>query len=1175
MLMLFLERLSGLDYISDLRFTPETGTPEEALINGSPPIVQLDPDVFAPLRLDPNSYGQQLSAILFSDPRMCNGFAYASERAARAHALLRLQICLSAEDDTSQSLHWELLSDPQGAPLALSDRVLLSRGFSSGDLTPIHIRPKSSLRALIAIPTPDHSTFTAAQKLDVSAELTKIQEALIGMAVLTLARGGDRQPASLEALSAALAASPDVVVLVVRSEFRRGQPYLWLDRPGNSALRVAGDTLVDLIDHMPQRPRLIVLQSEPGSRPDSQPSLISLGAQLAAAGINAVLTLQPPHGTSDSNLLATFFRELRRDGRADRALAAARRAERGRPDWWAATLLLRTSDGRLWSGEPLVQEDAAEPPPPPARPPDPQGMVGRISDLVELEAQLATQHRAMLVGMPGIGKSTLAAALARRTTPQERIIWHRFGSGEGFETLVWLVAGALAHHGQSGLWDMLQHNRRAGDRLPPAEVLIGYLLQHITDRGYLLCLDDFHLVDDDPQIEQLITRLLPELERGGLRLILTARRMPSFAQESDLTVLSGLSRNDLDSLLAARSLVLENSDTQALWRQTGGNPQLLTLAIDALKRGLPPAQLIRDLLETNDIERYLLNEVDAGLIPEERAVMEAAAVLLEDGGPRPAIEALLDSGARRLLRTLSDRYLLLGQQTAAGRIYRLHAIVQAFYYDEIPKLRRQELHRRAADYYQHEMGDLLRAAAHAARAGEYTRAADLATTDIWQTINAGRGRTLDTLLAALSTQPLDEERWLALTIARAQVVALLRPGEQARACYQAVLDRLGGRLDTPARRALAARSCRGIAELLEQQQKAEALAWLRRGFELLGDADPVEQANLHRRTAALLTSTGDYQAATDALARCLALLPPDADSERAGALASLGLITCLSGELSEGKAHLIEALAIYRRTSQTYGEVGVLINLGNLQVLQGEWHNGAATYERAVLQAQELGLADEQIELKLNLGFLQTRLWEAERALETFASLRQPIAEQGSAENAAHLEINQADLYIRLERWGDAAKALAEAERLAHALELRGQLPEIYRNRALLRLAQGDPVCAQNDAEQALECSRALGDPLAEGACLRVWAQTLLAAGQRLEALDALAQSATLLADDPYEQACTQAAWGSALLPDNTAQAYALLATARQTFAQLGARRDHALVCQHLPAGYDTATDTE
>jgi hypothetical protein len=51
-------------------------------------------------------------------------------------------------------------------------------------------------------------------------------------------------------------------------------------------------------------------------------------------------------------LLPAFFRELRRDGRVDRALAAARTALLGDPAWWVPALFLRVHDGRLWGDTP-------------------------------------------------------------------------------------------------------------------------------------------------------------------------------------------------------------------------------------------------------------------------------------------------------------------------------------------------------------------------------------------------------------------------------------------------------------------------------------------------------------------------------------------------------------------------------------------------------------------------------------------------------------------------------------------------------------------------------------------------------------------------------------------------------------------------------------------------------
>jgi hypothetical protein len=95
---------------------------------------------------------------------------------------------------------------------------------------------------------------------------------------------------------------------------------------------------------------------------------------------------------------------------------------------------------------------------------------------------------------------------------------------------------------------------------------------------------------------------------------------------------------------------------------------------------------IVEMDDADDIERYLLNEVDARLGDDDRQLMRAVAVLLDYGGSREAIEALLEGrSARRTLRALCDRYLLTANDGPDGRVYRQHAIVQAFYYRELGK----------------------------------------------------------------------------------------------------------------------------------------------------------------------------------------------------------------------------------------------------------------------------------------------------------------------------------------------------------------------------------------------------------------------------------------------------------------------------------------------------------
>ena len=75
-------------------------------------------------------------------------------------------------------------------------------------------------------------------------------------------------------------------------------------------------------------------------------------------------SLRQPHVSAAPDLAddlatPTFFTELRRDGRIDRALAAARTAVRAEPDWWVPVLLLRLKSGALWYKPGFAEEKSS------------------------------------------------------------------------------------------------------------------------------------------------------------------------------------------------------------------------------------------------------------------------------------------------------------------------------------------------------------------------------------------------------------------------------------------------------------------------------------------------------------------------------------------------------------------------------------------------------------------------------------------------------------------------------------------------------------------------------------------------------------------------------------------------------------------------------------------------
>ncbi len=341
------------------------------------------------------------------------------------------------------------------------------------------------------------------------------------------------------------------------------------------------------------------------------------------------------------------------------------------------------------------------PPPRPDRPPELDEFVGRARELAYYAEMLAVHHLAVISGMAGVGKTALAVTLARQSSQADYIFWHSFRAGEGFEVIIWKLAAFLAWHGQEELWRMLQSARQTGGQPPPPETLFDYLLQMVEGRTYLLCFDDLHLVEDDPLLIRLVERLRAALAAGRLSLVITARRVPAFMQMMEADILAGLNVEDARLLLTRWELLLPGPLFDRLYAHTGGNAQFMTLAMNVLRQETDPAGTIDRLAESDNIERYLLAEVEERLTEQEQAVMSAVAAFMGYPGSQDAIEALLDGeSVRRTLRQLADRHLLIVRAGARGREYQQHAMVQAFYYDLLSRARRRMLHLRAAAFYE-------------------------------------------------------------------------------------------------------------------------------------------------------------------------------------------------------------------------------------------------------------------------------------------------------------------------------------------------------------------------------------------------------------------------------------------------------------------------------------------
>lgn len=345
-------------YTLELRYTPPEGDVDIRLVRGGLSPLTLDFEQLRGQAADPDGYGRLLTDGLFEDPEMRSAFAKARTAAQSAGVPLRLRLFVGPSAPELHSLRWETLCDPEdGAPLLLGEHVLFSRYLSSVDWSPVRVRSKADLRALVVVANPTNLERYRLAPVDVEAELARARSALGDIVVSSLASRGSATLNNLvDHLRGAAGEGPyDVVYLVCHGRLVDGEPNLWLEDAAGQAAIVSGSELVLRLSEMREKPRLIVLAScqsagkgDASSRSE-EGVLVALGPRLAEAGVPAVLAMQGNITVRTAGeFLAVLFRELEQDGQIDRAVALARGAVRNYDDWWMPALFMRLKSGRLW-----------------------------------------------------------------------------------------------------------------------------------------------------------------------------------------------------------------------------------------------------------------------------------------------------------------------------------------------------------------------------------------------------------------------------------------------------------------------------------------------------------------------------------------------------------------------------------------------------------------------------------------------------------------------------------------------------------------------------------------------------------------------------------------------------------------------------------------------------------
>jgi hypothetical protein len=573
-------------YAIDLRFDDPVSAAPAELASGAP--FALDAEALRVAALDPVVYGAQLSAMLFADRAVREGWATAWGYALRGESPLRVRLHIAADAPELHALRWELLQHPQsGQFLATDERIVLSRYLASGAMAPLRRRAAGELRALVLIASPTDLADFRLAPVDVAGETSRARVALSALSPIIVARGQGGPPISAGLIAEQVRDGYDVIALVAHGGTRDGEPFLMLEGPDGRAAPTPAATLVDMLSQMARRPTLVVLASCQSAGDESEAAITALGPQLLRAGVPAVLAMQGPISMiALATMMPIFFRELLRDGQIDRALAAARSGAGHLSDWWRPVLYSRLRDGRLWVDTSVAPVKAEVSPPTGV---NPFGRIGRIDDVAavfgrddllrRLFEELSKGVSVSLVGERQIGKSSLLS-LVRQLGPA-----HLHLPPESFIYLNMQIVDD-----ENDFFEALC----AEMNLPPLRG--SKLARALRGKQFVVCLDEVEKMSNTAGFSGAEREQLRGLADGGapLRLVIASsvpleRLFPdsegktsplaNICQKLDVAPFTPkLAREFLSARLEGTGVCFSDEEIDRLLRQSNGHPARLQRA---------------------------------------------------------------------------------------------------------------------------------------------------------------------------------------------------------------------------------------------------------------------------------------------------------------------------------------------------------------------------------------------------------------------------------------------------------------------------------------------------------------------------------------------------------------------------------------------------------------------
>lgn len=652
-----------------------------------------------------------------------------------------------------------------------------------------------------------------------------------------------------------------------------------------------------------------------------------------------------------------------------------------------------------------------------------QNLVGRITTIEQIIDFTSTRRIIGILGISGIGKSALLRELYE-FLEADSVFWYDFAFGPvSLDDLLDQLFRFIDQKSGSNLEAILLSRQFTSNDL------INLAIQKLNQSPYFLLFDSLEQTFSHPEIDNFLSTLKTHLRIGTV--IVTSQQKPTFYSTVDeiqkiaVTIsLTGISERDAVDYFERQGISFASNLASALAISDGILPITMELCLSLITNETTEKNLIEivEKAETNLVDQ-LFNHLYKRLNEYERGLLTTASFFnlpFTSEGLIIAHNSLSSqSGLVPVLQELKDKILI---QTIAQDYLTVHQIISRLmltYVDNRNNYRVLLADHLASQDYKYPQGPFLEAFILYAQAGEFNKAADIAT-DLIDILMPYYPDLAQTIISKFNEEQLLPERWVWILNGKGIIAQHWRRYHEAETLYQEAFYKAG----QSGNKAAAALALQRLGTLYHQRDFAKAKQYYMDCLALKKEIEDIEgQSQIYNNLASLYISAHDFTDAKTMIERGMTILD-EINAEqwrRLSLIGNLGYLYAESCEWEKADEFAIQVLRIAQNADMPHHETMAYYNLGIHQDKQGNKNKAQEFFSQALEIAQQYKLWDHEERTRRALGHLYYELGQFEEAVQQFEVV---ISIEEELKDVSHLATTYFDTGSFYWYKGDKQKAL-------------------------------------------------------------------------------------------------------------------------------------------------------